>query len=642
MENSIKIEIIALVILGVIFIYHWDRQNHSNTRYQLYTYGLTLSMIMIVFNIASILMIMAVKVVPYWLNMLINTGYFIVLDMTFSVVAIYCFYIMFEYASDKHCFYIATGITISFAVLLLLLNITNFWTGWIFHFTNGVYMRGPLNKIGFLPLVIEVGMFCACYIRNKSRVGSTMNHVIQTIPPLVLMIVIVQIVFPDTMFTGMMAALVNMVLFINFQSSRNGRDALTGLANRVTFTQDLQSRKKKGQKLHLVMVYLEKYEEVNKKFGVKLGDTVLFQIAGYLNRKISGYNVCRFGNTTFLMMTQMDDRGEAERLVEQIKKRFELPWGDGDIDAMVRVSIAHRLIDFSDCDENTAVDQLEYTISLIRENGGNACMYFGPELKYQYERKEYVLRRVKKAIDENSFQVYFQPIYDCAEDCFRTAESLLRLQDTDGSFISPAEFIPLAEKNGLMDDITWIVLEKVCRFFAENRELPIGQISVNMACQQLLDLRFEERLRKLCSKYKVGPEKLRIEITERTMVEDPQRVREIMMNLGEMGIRFYLDDFGIGYSNLAMMLEMPFETVKLDSSLIANITKGERKCHTVKLLVELLHNSGLIVVAEGIEEEKENQTAKELTIDMIQGFYHARPMPGDAYVEFLKERNPAL
>ncbi|MBQ6857186.1 MAG: EAL domain-containing protein, partial [Lachnospiraceae bacterium] len=204
------------------------------------------------------------------------------------------------------------------------------------------------------------------------------------------------------------------------------------------------------------------------------------------------------------------------------------------------------------------------------------------------------------------------------------------------------EFIPLAEKNGLMDDITWIVLEKVCRFFAENRELPIGQISVNMACQQLLDLRFEERLRKLCSKYKVGPEKLRIEITERTMVEDPQRVREIMMNLGEMGIRFYLDDFGIGYSNLAMMLEMPFETVKLDSSLIANITKGERKCHTVKLLVELLHNSGLIVVAEGIEEEKENQTAKELTIDMIQGFYHARPMPGDAYVAFLKERNPGL
>jgi len=87
-----------------------------------------------------------------------------------------------------------------------------------------------------------------------------------------------------------------------------------------------------------------------------------------------------------------------------------------------------------------------------------------------------------------------------------------------------------------------------------------------------------------------------------------------------------------------MMLDMPFETVKLDSSLISNITRGERKCHTVKLLVELLHNSGLIVVAEGIEAEKENQTAKELTIDMIQGFYHARPMPGDAYVEFLKER----
>jgi len=112
-----------------------------------------------------------------------------------------------------------------------------------------------------------------------------------------------------------------------------------------------------------------------------------------------------------------------------------------------------------------------------------------------------------------------------------------------------------------------------------------------------------------------------------------------MKTLRKEGIGFYLDDFGIGYSNLAMMLEMPFETVKLDASLLVNLTRGERKCHTVKLLVELLHNSGLAVIAEGIEKEQENQIAKDLTIDMIQGFYHARPMPGYEYIEFLKKNN---
>jgi len=639
MEYSIKIEMIAMIILVILFIYHWDRQSRSSTRYQLFTCGLLSSMGMIVLDIACTLVLGKMGIVPDWVNMVLNTGYFIVLDLSFSIVADYCFYIMFEHAADRHCFYIASGITIVFACILLGINMINMWTGWVFYFEDGIYLRGPLNKIGFFPLIIEVGMFCACYIRNRDQVGSTMKHVIQTLPPLVILIVIAQFMFPDTILSGMMAALVNMVLFINFQSSRNGRDALTGLANRVTFTQDLRSRMRIGQDLHLVMIYLEKFEEVNKRFGVKRGDAVLFQIAAYLDQKIPGYHVCRFGNTTFLMMGKENGIEAAERCVEQIKRRFKKPWGEENADALVSVCIAHRLVDFSDCDENTALDQLEYTISCIRENGGNDCRYFGTELKYQYERKEYVLSRVKNAIASNGFQVYFQPIYDCAEDGFRTAESLLRLRDTNGTFISPGEFIPLAEKNGLMDEISWIVLKKVCDFLSKNRELPIDRVSVNMAVQQILDMNFTERLLDICKTYDVSPEKLRIEITERTMAENPKQIKRIMKTLRKEGIGFYLDDFGIGYSNLAMMLEMPFETVKLDASLLVNLTRGERKCHTVKLLVELLHNSGLAVIAEGIEKEQENQIAKDLTIDMIQGFYHARPMPGYEYIEFLKKNN---
>ena len=637
MEISIKMEIIALMILTILFLYHWDRTSKSSTRYQLFTCGLFLSMTMIVLDIACTFVLIQPGSVPDWVNIALNTGYFVVLDTAFSVVAIYCFYIMFEYAADKHCFYIASGITSAFAVILFILNLANIWTGWIFYFSDGIYMRGPLNQIGFVPLVIEVGMFCMCYIRNREMVGSNMKHVLQTMPPLVILITIAQMMFPNTILSGMMAALVSMVLFINFQSSRNGRDALTGLSNRVTFTQDLRSRMKKGQHLHLIMIYLEKFEEVNKRYGVKRGDSVLFQIAGYLDQKISGYRVCRFGNTTFLLMGKNNGIDEAERWVEKIRKRFEKTWGDDDAAVPVRASIAHRLVDFSHCDENTAIDQLEYTISHIRENGGNACCYFGTDLKYQYERKEYVLSCMKRAIANDRFQVYFQPIYDCAEGRFCTAESLLRLKDANETFISPGEFVPLAEKNGLMDEISWIVLKKVCDFLSRNEELPIDQISINMSVQQLLDENFMNRVLEICDQYHVPANKLRIEITERTMAEDPDRIRMTMQNMSDAGMCFYLDDFGIGYSNLAMMLDMPFETVKLDSSLLADLAQDERKRHTVKLLIELLHNSGLKVVAEGVEEEEQDRIVKELTVDRIQGFYHARPMPENKYVEFLKK-----
>ena len=123
------------------------------------------------------------------------------------------------------------------------------------------------------------------------------------------------------------------------------------------------------------------------------------------------------------------------------------------------------------------------------------------------------------------------------------------------------------------------------------------------------------------------------------MAEEPERVREVMKLLSEKGVKFYLDDFGIGYSNLSMVMELPFETVKLDSSLVLKMTNGEREYHTIRLLVEMLHNSGFHVVAEGIEHVEEMQAARRLQIDRIQGFYYAKPMPSGEIVRFMKERS---
>lgn len=638
MEISIKMEFIALIILAILFLFHWDRQSSSSTRYKIFTIALLISAAMIVLDMASTWAIDAADIVPGWVNVFLSTMYFISLDLTFSIIAFYCFYIMFEHASDRHCFYIASGITILFIVTLMVFNVLNLWTGWIFRFEGNVYVRGPLNKIVFVPMLIEVGMFCVCYMRNRDIVGNTLKHLVQTLPPVVVMIAVVQTLIPDTILSGMLAALVCMLLFINFQSSRNGRDSLTGLANRTNFTQELRARKKRGQNLHLILIYLEKYEDINKKYGVKQGDSILFQIAAYLDRKIPGYNVCRFGNTTFLLMGKETDDAVEKRCVDNIKKRFEAPWTDGESGAVVNVSIAHRSVDFSDCDIDTAIDQLEYTLSCIRESGGNAVRKFDQELRYRYERKEYVLGKVKKAIENESFEMYYQPLYDCKEKRFRTAESLIRLPDVSGSFISPAEFIPLAEKNGLMEEISRIVLKKVCGFIGNHENIPIDQVSINMSIQQLTDPKFVEQIRSICKGYAIPAEKLRIEITERTMAEEPKIVKNVMEELSKEGVAFYLDDFGIGYSNLAMMMEMPFETVKLDSSLLTNLVKDGKHIRSVKLLVEFMHQSGFLVVAEGIETIKQNEIAKSLGIDMIQGYYHARPMPEDRLVEFMMEK----
>lgn len=639
MEFSIKMEIVALVILLILSIYHLDRHNNSNTRYRLFSASLGLAMLMILFDIASTAALSGGDNISTEINVLLNTIYFITLDMTFSVMSVYCFYILFEHSVDRHCLYLASGIIAAFAVLLFAINILNIKFGWIFTFENGYYERGPLNRIGFIPLLIEVGMFCVCYLRNRSIIGSSMKRLVQTLPTIVVLIVAVQAAVPNLILTGTLAALVSMVLFINFQSNRNGRDALTGLLNRTSFVQEVCTGKKRGEHLHLIFVHLEKFEEVNKKYGIKMGDSILFAIGIYLEHQFPGYQVCRFGNTTFSLMARSAGKEADLAVVERMKERFEMPWIQGERETLVRVSIAHREADFDGYDENTALDQLEYALSSAREYGGCGIICFDKELEERYQRKEYVLNRVKWAIRARSFEVFYQPIYGCREKQFRTAESLVRLRDSDGNYISPAEFIPLAEKNGMLDEISVQVLEQVYSFLAEHRDMEIDQISINMSVGQILDPGFPDLIHHMRRKYGIQADKIRIEITERTMAEEPELVEKLMKEFAEDGIKFYLDDFGIGYSNLAMVVNLPFETVKLDSSLVLKMMSGENGCNTLRLLIEMLHNSGFYVVAEGIETEEEMQAVRKLPIDRIQGFYYARPMPGKAYAEFVRGKN---
>ena len=639
MEFSIKMEIVALVILAILALFHLDRQNSNNTRYRLYSASLFFAVLTVVFDIGSTMAMRAGAVIPTWLNLVLNTVYFIALDMTFSFIAAYCFYIMFEHSVDRHCYRIATRIIGIFAVFLFLVNLLNIRYGWIFTFKNGVYERGPFNQIGYIPLFVEVGMFCVCYFRNRATVGTTMKRLVQTLPTLVLLVTVIQVMSPNFILTGTLAALVCMILFINFQSSRNGRDALTGLPSRTNFMQEIRARKKRGESVHLIMVHLDRFEEVNKRYGVKMGDAVLFSIAGFLEGKMTGYQVCRFGNTTFLLMAKSAGRKKDIQYVRKIKERFESPWLQGDREALVRVSMAHRLANFTGYDENAAIDQLEYALNVVRERGGNDVICFDEDLKKQYMRKEYVLERVKSAIKKQTFEVYFQPLYNSKNNQFDTAESLIRLKDRDGSFISPAEFIPLAEKYGLMDEISRQILEQAGRFLGSNPDLCLEQISVNIPVGQFLDEKLEEWIDSVCETYQISASRFRIEITERAMTDQPERVKEIMKSFTNKGVKFYLDDFGIGYSNLSMVMELPFETVKLDSSLLSKMTNGEKEYKTMQLLVDMLHNSGFQVVAEGIETVEQMQAARSLKIDRIQGFYYARPMSPKATAEFLTSRN---
>lgn len=636
MELSTKMEAVALIITITLILFHFDPQNKTNRKYLLFNGCLFSSAITIGLDLFTSWLINAQPTIPLWLNMHLNTLYFLAQHLTFSLMAGYCFYLLFEHSSDWKCLYIATTVIGIFFTLLEIGVLCNYKTRWFFYFEDGVYMRGPFNKVGYAAVAIELTMLVICYLRHRAIASRSLRKLMHIMPPLILFLGIMQQIFPNILMNGTISSLANLILFICFQSSRIGQDALTGLPNRHTFFQEMEARRRKPQYFHLILFYLEDMEMINRKFGIKEGDALLYMVGRYLEEYAPHYRAFRFSSTSFLLYGSFPDYPEHTKQVAQaLRNRFEKPWEAAGITSRINVSVAHMICNSSESDDSYLISQLEYALARAREAGGGSVVFFDSRLKEQFERSQYVLTQVRQALEEESFQIFLQPIYSLKEKIFTSGEVLLRLNDKAGHAISPGEFIPLAEKTGLIDEISWLVLKKACHFLAGDPELPLQTISVNMTAQQLNDPAFSRKIHSCLNQYGISPERLRIEITERTITENPPLVRSVMTQMTEEGLQFYLDDFGIGYSNLAGMMALPFETVKLDSSLLQNIAQNEKTFQVVKLLVDLLHHAGFIVVAEGLETGEQVEKAEEIGFDRIQGFYFAQPMPVEELEHFL-------
>lgn len=642
MGISFALEAVALLITLVLAMYHADSQQRSSRRYQLFNCCLGISAVTIFLNIVSSLGINYISVTPQGLNYAMSMAYFLAQHANLTALVGYGLYLINEHVPDRHCFKRAGGIVLGLGVLLEILVLFNPWTKWFFYFENGMYMRGPVNKLGFLIVGVELVMAVCCYVRNRRFISRAIHRLMSSLPVVIPMFLAVQLVIPDMMMVGMVSALVNLVFYISFQSNRIGQDALTELPNRHTLFQSMADELRKGRQLHIVMLNLDHFEAVNRKYGTRQGDAMLYMVARFLERYAPRYRIYRSSSTRFTLVGAYTNRQEADACARSIQARFVDPWETKDVEHVLEASFAHMVTASDERDESRVAEQISYAIAYAQESANGSLVFFDERLRAMYDRRQYVLEQTRRAIELESFEVYYQPVFSCAEGRFTTAESLLRLFDENGVLIPPGEFIPLAEKNGLIDEISWLVLKKVCQFIGAHPDLPLKSVSINMSIQQLADRSFMRRVHSYQAQYGVPAEKLRIEITERTVTENPAQVRAVMAQLAAEGIRFYLDDFGVGYSNLASMISLPFETVKLDSSLFASIEEDGKLADTVRLLVQMMHNAGFIVVAEGIERYAQLECVKALGVDRIQGYYYARPMPEKELETFLTVRKLVL
>jgi EAL domain-containing protein (putative c-di-GMP-specific phosphodiesterase class I) len=240
------------------------------------------------------------------------------------------------------------------------------------------------------------------------------------------------------------------------------------------------------------------------------------------------------------------------------------------------------------------------------------------------------------AIKNNRFEVYYQPLYTVCDGRFTEAEALLRLRGKDGRFVSPDEFIPVAEANGMIVDIGRIVLEKVCRYikYLLACKIDIDSISVNLSVMQLLQDDVVSSLMSIIRESGISPNRILFEITESVLILSYDVIAEKIREFSAAGIQFALDDFGTGYSNITRVADLPFDVVKIDKSLIWDSISNRRCGLMIRDLTRAFRNIDLTVTAEGVETEDHDRFVRQCGCDKIQGFRYAKPLPVSQAVDY--------
>lgn len=635
-RDVIVSEFLSCVILAVICVYSlMGKKSVSYKQVAFHGSALISFAALLITFIAFYLTRLGNSISP---QILILTGSLFYIGMSVAITSITGAMLttMFENRLDSRRFKFASIIAFCLLVVHIIIVVANLFTGWLFYIRpEGTYATGPLYRIDLLYLVLAYLNIYVFYRLERKRVKNAFRLIIYTIPAIIAVMCVFQYFYLNIIMTGTILSVSLLVLFIYGQQQRIYIDPLTEISNREAFFQSLEHMAARQTSFRVIFVSLRKYKLVNNQFGQRIGDEFLLEIGRYLssqNPKVTPY---RFSGVEFALVAVHLPTQEYEELLARVKARFDEPWFIEGQTVVISAAVCDIRYPDHAADINELIASLEYAMRLAKYDVNNKLVRFSGVLRGEFGRRNFVLSQMERSLREGRFFLYIQPIYDCVLKRYIGGEVLLRMNEENGRPIPPGEFIPLAIETGMATELGWMVLEKTCCFLSLNRD--VGWLSVNISSQQNEFDETARRLETLLEKYAIPPECIKLEITESVLLEDLERARITIEELGRRGVGVFLDDFGTGYSNLRNVMSLPFECIKIDKGLLGGIQQNEKSYRLLQTVVNGLRAMNMLLLAEGVETLEQSETVRQLGIDLIQGYYYARPMPSEEFVWQVKK-----
>lgn len=638
---SLLSEYIALILTALLMSFFYDsRQDASGQMSHIRTLFwrcLWLSAFSILLNVATVITIENAEIVPLPLNIILNSIYYFVSVLMSLSIADYLYEKLFEYAYSKTILKAAHYLLIFIACVYAILIAINTGNGMIFYFdSNMVYTHGPLNNIVYAAPAIEIIILLLLGLMLKQGMNQSMRKAVTRIPLTIVLLLILQIAYPDQLLNGMISITACYIIYFCFQSSQVELDPLTGIANRQSFSREVENRLSGRSRFQIIFVSLRDFAQTNNILGVKGGDAILIEIAKQLRKTCQNGRVYRYSNVGFALLLDSQNTQERRKNLDDVLNCMKRKWLYEKIEAPVQFSISEILYSGENWTSEDLFGYLSYSMMTAKRNNLELLIY-DTRITERFEHNEKILRSLQNAIKNDTVKVYYQPVLLTATGTFDTAEALLRVKDENDNQISPEEFVPVAEENGLMDDLSWVAFEHACKLLKSGKIPTLRSINVNLTMPQLMQRDLKERMMRLINKYELDISQLKLEVTEQALAESGEIVMDTMREMSNEGFAFLLDDFGTGYSNFQSIIKFPFAAIKLDKTLISGIADDSRSQITADTLIPFFHELGHYVVAEGVETEEQAQQALQYGADFIQGFYYAKPMPSEDLIEWYEE-----
>jgi diguanylate cyclase (GGDEF)-like protein/PAS domain S-box-containing protein len=426
-------------------------------------------------------------------------------------------------------------------------------------------------------------------------------------------------------------------------------DPLTDLANRALFTERVAAALvRRGdsstETVAVLLLDLDDFKTVNDSLGHAAGDELLIAVAARLRSCVRpGDTLARLAGDEFaILLDDLDDERAAVAVAKRVGARLEAPFEIEEMEIAVRASIGISLGQTPDARPDDLMRDADVAMYEAKARGKGGFQVFEPHMRHAVVKRMELKADLRHALERGELHVHYQPYVKLADESIAGAEALLRWEHAERGLIPPLDFIPLAEEMGLIVPIGRWVLRTACAQAVDwGRRFPeLGPLtlSVNVSARQLQDRTFVGEVAEILTEHGLSPERVVLELTESSLVEDPDQAVRRLEELRELGIRLAIDDFGTGYSSLGYLQRYPIEILKVHRAFVSELGRHPEEPALAKAIVQLAQHLGMQTIAEGVEDGAQVDALRALGCGYAQGFHFSQPLPGDEFATLLGAR----